>query len=251
MNWSPPEFSSSGFNEKAVRPVECLKEGWSQIKNRYWLFLGITLLGVILASMAPLGLLMGAMFCGIYICLLTHFRGGDVKFEMLFRGFDFFVPGLVAALLQMIPTVIIIVGFYILFFVGFFLSITAGVASAGQGNNPPPEAPALAFFLILAVIVIALIILMLLIHILFMFSYPLIIDRKLSGLDAVKLSMRAAWRNFGGLFLLMLLNTLLSFCGLCLCYIGAFFVMPVTFASYGIAYEQIFTTRYNKPSWNT
>ena len=37
------------------------------------------------------------------------------------------------------------------------------------------------------------------VEIFFMFAYPLVADRKLSGLDAVKLSIKAGKANFGGI----------------------------------------------------
>ena len=45
----------------------------------------------------------------------------------------------------------------------------------------------------------------LVIHSLFLFAYPLIVDRKLSGLDAIKLSYRAALQNLSGIVGLVLL----------------------------------------------
>jgi hypothetical protein len=39
---------------------------------------------------------------------------------------------------------------------------------------------------------------------------------------------------------LLLLTGLLGFCGVLLCYVGIFFVFPVTFAAMGMAYEQVF-----------
>ncbi len=35
------------FNTGVIRPVECMKEGWELIKDEYWLFLGITFVGML------------------------------------------------------------------------------------------------------------------------------------------------------------------------------------------------------------
>ena len=43
------------------------------------------------------------------------------------------------------------------------------------------------------------------VHSLFLFTYPLIADRNLSGLDAIKLSYRAALQNLSGIIGLLLL----------------------------------------------
>ena len=42
-----PETS---FNYGVVSPVECLKAGWAVIKDRYWLFVGITLVATLLGA---------------------------------------------------------------------------------------------------------------------------------------------------------------------------------------------------------
>jgi uncharacterized membrane protein len=74
----------------------------------------------------------------------------------------------------------------------------------------------------------------------FTFAYPLIVDRKLSGLNAVKLSIKAAMANFWRLLGLMLLTGLMNFIGVLLCYVGVFFVLPINFAAIAMAYEQVF-----------
>jgi hypothetical protein len=75
---------------------------------------------------------------------------------------------------------------------------------------------------------------------LFFFVYPLIVDRKLSGVEAVKLSIRAFFGNFWGVIGVMLLIQLLSMTGVLFCIIGAYMVMPVTFAMITTACGQVF-----------
>src|SRR4051812_8000247 len=97
------------YRSGAIRPLECFKSGWNSIRGQYWLFLGITLIGIILGSVVPLAIIMGPMMCGIYLCLLTRMRGGEVKFDMLFRGFDYFAPSLIVTLIQTLPLLVITV----------------------------------------------------------------------------------------------------------------------------------------------
>src|SRR5205814_702608 len=75
---------------------------------------------------------------------------------------------------------------------------------------------------------------------LFMFTYPLIVDRELSGYDALKLSARAGLANFWGLVGFILLSALMQLLGMLACYIGAIFVMPIGFAMIVVAYDQVF-----------
>ena len=62
----------------------------------------------------------------------------------------------------------------------------------------------------------------------------------MSGIDAVKLSAKAALANFWPLLGLLLLNGLIGFAGVLLCYVGIFLALPVTFAAIAVAYEQVF-----------
>ena len=95
----------SEFRAGAVSPVECLKAGWATIKDRYWLFLGMTLLAMLIGGAIPI-VLIGPMMCGLYMCLLGKMRGEPVPFDRLFKGFDYFVPGLVAAAIQTVPVLL-------------------------------------------------------------------------------------------------------------------------------------------------
>src|SRR5580765_3453574 len=100
------------FNRKAVRPVECLEGGFAAIKDQYWLFVAISLVGMLIAGVVPLGILMGPIMCGIYLTLFRHMRGGKIEFSMLFKGFDHFVESLIATLLYFIPILLVMLPFY-------------------------------------------------------------------------------------------------------------------------------------------
>src|SRR5207244_6278799 len=109
------------FRRNAVEPMECIKAGWNLIRNQYWLFVGMTAVGVMIGSVVPLGLLMGPMMCGLYLALLQTRRGQPIEFGILFKGFDCFVDSVIATLLHMIPIVVVFVPSYILFYVGLFV----------------------------------------------------------------------------------------------------------------------------------
>jgi uncharacterized membrane protein len=229
-------FDQIEFKRNAVEPIECIKAGLELIKSQYWLFLGIVLVGMIIGSIVPLGILLGPMMCGIYMALLQTRRGQPIEFGILFKGFDFFGDSLIATLLHMIPAIIIIVPAYFIFFLfyfGFF------VAMSQSGGEPNPAAM-LGFFGLVVVFWLVVMVIVIILSVVFTFSYPLIVDRRLSGLDAVKLSIRAAMANFWRLLGMLLLTSLLNFVGLLVCYVGAIFVMPIGFAAIAAAYEQVF-----------
>ncbi len=221
------------FNRGVIRPLECLKEAWELIKSQYWLFFGICAVGMLIGGAFAI-LLMGPMMCGIFYCQFQHMRGERVSFDGLFKGFDYFGQAVIATLIQAIPAVIIIVPIYLIMVVGMVASMQS---SRGRG---PDDAAAVAFFIGMIVIFLVIFLLSILLGIFFIFTFPLIVDRKLSGVEAVKTSVKAALANFGGVCGLVLLGALLTFAGVLLCYVGAFFVLPITFTAHAVAYRRVF-----------
>jgi uncharacterized membrane protein len=223
------------FRTGVIKPVECVKEGWALIKDQYWLFLGIVFVGIFVGGAVPL-VLIGPMMVGIYMCFFQRMRGEPVDFGLLFRGFDHFAQSLIAALIQMIPMVIIMVPAYIIMFA---LMIT----SMPRGGRMDPDASTSFVFTFLGfelVFVMVIVVVGIAVNIFFLFAFPLIADRGLSGLEAIKLSIKAGKANFGGILSLLLLNFAIGILGVLACYIGVFFIMPISLASYAVAYRRVF-----------
>lgn len=220
------------FRRKAVEPVECIKAGWILIKDQYWLFVGISIVGLLIGSVVPFGILLGPMMCGIYLTLFKTRRGQPVEFNDLFKGFDYFGDSLIATLLHLVPVLVVFVPSYIVFYIALFFMIP-------QNNDPNPGA-LLGFFGLFAVFWIVMMVLLIIVSVGFTFAYPLIVDRRLSGLNAVKLSIKAGMANFWQLLGMLLLNGLLSLVGVLFCYVGVFLVLPLSFAAIATAYEQVF-----------
>ena len=56
--------------------------------------------GILVGSVAPMGVLMGPMMCGIFMCFFAMMRNEQPTFSLLFQGFDVFIESLVALLVQ-------------------------------------------------------------------------------------------------------------------------------------------------------
>ena len=222
------------FRTGVIKPVECVKEAWALIKDQYWLFLGIIFVGVFIGGAVPI-VLIGPMMVGIYICLFRKMRGEPVEFGMLFKGFDHFAQSLIAALLQMIPMVIVMVPMYVIL-IGFMMT------TMPRGRMDSDESARFVFSMLGFELVFVAVIMTvaIIVTIFFMFAFPLIADRNLSGVEAVKLSIKAAKANFGGVLGLILVNVGLGMLGVLACYVGAFFVAPITMTSYAVAYRRVF-----------
>lgn len=219
------------FQTGVIRPTECFREGWELIKPHYWLMFSVTLVGMLIAGIVPFGILLGAMYCGIYYCMLQLMHGRKPEFGDLFKGFNYFLPALIATLIFIIPIVIFTLITWISMF-GFLFSMDRG------GRIDESAIFALYGILIVECLIFAIVISC--IHAFIMFTYPLIIERNMSGGDAFKLSARAAWANIGGVVGLILLEILIGFIGYLACGIGLYFTFPIMFAGVLVAYKKVF-----------
>ena len=224
------------FKRQVVEPVQCLKNGWELVKDQYWLFVGMCFIGLLIGGAVPLGILLGPMMCGLYLSFFKKRRGEPIEFGTLFKGFDFFGPSLIATLLHMLPIVAIVVPAYFI----FYISMVVGMMASTQSGGDPNPAAMFGVMGAFAVFWLFVIIIVIIISIGFTFAYPLIVDRKLQGFDAVKLSFKGAMANFWRLLGMSILAGLLSLCGALLCYVGVFLVFPITYAAIACAYEQVF-----------
>jgi len=226
------------FQSKAIKPMECLKGGWALVKPRYWRALGVCVLGLFIATLAPFDILMGPMLCGIYICLLAAMDERNFELGDLFKGFDYFLQSFLAsmfflgtALLLIIPIVVIQV----------FLMVTLILHGGGAAGGSVPGFPGgIAGVLLFVLFILVILVFLMLIGVFLQFTFPLIVERKLGAWDAIKTSFRGAKANFGRLFILYLLLMLLSLGAMLFCYVGVFFVVPISFAACALAYRQVF-----------
>jgi hypothetical protein len=224
------------FRTGVIKGGEFIKEGWSLIKDQYWLFLGIVFVGVFVGGAVPI-VLIGPMMVGIYLCFFRKMRGEPVEFGMLFKGFDYFAQSLIAALIQMIPMIVVMVPLYIIMFAFMVTSMPRG------GGRMDPDETSRFIFTFLGfelVFVTVILTVAIIVSLFFLFAFPLIADRNLSGVEATKLSIKAARANFGGILGLVLMNVGLGILGVLCCYVGALLVAPVSLASYAIAYRRVF-----------
>lgn len=231
------------FERGAIRASECISDAWELIKDDYWLFFGMVILGTVLIGCIPCVnvFVAGPFMVGIYIALGTKHRGGRPTFEQLFKGFEKFVPAMVIGLIINIPAII-----------STIVQYSANVAEIvmkerGRGANffaasDPDFSPALAGGLLLLIGVIAVLWIFFAVawHITFMFALPLISEHDLSIGEALSLSARAGWSNPGGIIVLMILEFLVMLLGLLALCIGMFFVLPVIIAANFIAYRMVF-----------
>lgn len=223
------------FNSGAVRPVDCVTEGWNLFTQNLGLLLLIGLLTILLVGCLGIVVigwfLYGPIMVGIFYVYLRQMRGEQVEFGMMFHGFKYFLPAMLVGLLMNAPSI-----------AGWFYDRAFQIAQLLALYNPNELSAGLltaiwAFSFIFKSIVILLSITA---YILLLFSFPLFAERKMGLMDTMKLSAKAGKANAGGLFLLMLLNGLIIIVGILACFVGIIFAVPLVFAANAVAYRQVF-----------
>src|SRR6185503_5035735 len=186
-------FSSTPtFQAGVVQPMACLRGGYDLVRDQYWLFVGMALVAIIVGSVVPFGILMGPMMCGLYLAMFRKHRGENVEFGILFKGFDFLGESIIATLIHVVPVVVILVPFYIVFYGALLFWLPR--------NGEPDPGALLTFFAVFFIFLILVLVLVMVISVLFTFTYPLIVDRQMKGIDAVKFAaMSIAYKQVFGI----------------------------------------------------
>jgi hypothetical protein len=221
------------FHRGAVKPLTCLQSGFALIKDQYWLFLGVSLVGLLIGGALPLGVLLGPAMCGLYLCFFARMRGERIKFDLLFKGFDYFGKSLLAGIAQTAPMFILII-------VAYLPAIALPLLLHSGGQAHADRAVLGGVFVAMFVFAIVAGLVGSLIAMLFGFSYPLIVERQMTAGEALKMSVRAVIANAGGMLGLFFLNFLIGIVLLPLCCVGVYLVSPIFLASYAVAYRSIF-----------
>lgn len=229
-------MNETQFNTGVIRPVECIKEGWELIKPNFWLLLGITIVGSLIGGFS-MYILIGAMLCGIFHCYLKQIDGKPLSFDDLWKGFQWWLPGLVVAAFIFIPMIVV----YAVMYVPIFIALA-------MGKNMS-EDELIALLIGVGIVDMVLVVIMVCFHTLLMFSFPLIADRGLGGIQAMKTSAKAVWANLSGVVGLIVCGfglIILGYLALCL---GIYFVIPIMVAGNMVAYRKVFPA-LSAPNFN-
>jgi len=81
-----------------ARSGHWISEGWLIVSGDIWMFALLAIVFSILNSAVPI-ILQGPLAIGMHMYCVKRMMGRQAEFSDLFRGFDYFIPGLVASLL--------------------------------------------------------------------------------------------------------------------------------------------------------
>lgn len=221
-------MQNTEFKTGVIRPVECFQEGWELIKDQYWLLFAVSLVGALIGG-ASMYILLGTMICGIFYCYFQKIDGKPVQFEDLFKGFSsYLIPGLIVTIFIVVPMIVV----YGLIYAPF-------IAAAIMGSRMS-ESELMTLIGGALLVDFIFIVLMVCLHTLLMFSFPLIVDRNLSGIQAMKTSAKAVWKNLKGVAGLWVVSFAINLVGMMLFCIGIYFTIPILIAGNIVAYRKVF-----------
>lgn len=220
-------MSDIQFNTGVIRPVEFMKEAWELIKPDFWLLLAIMFVGGLIAGGTIL-ILGGAMYCGIFYCYLKKVDGQPVTFDDLWKGFNWWLPGLAVAAVIFVPIIVE----YIFIYISLIGTIVAG-ANLGKGEIIGLLVGAMAIHIVILIAMVSF-------HTLLIFAFPLIVDKNLGPIAAMVTSAKAVWGNLSGVVGLIGVQIAMILLGYLACFIGVYVAIPIIIAGNMIAYRRVF-----------
>lgn len=210
---------------------------WKIYSGNFGPCLGVTLLAYLITGVLNNVPFIGALFAiPMFFCVQSQMMSGLVWYFVrqarggqatLQNAFDGFRRGFGQQALFML--------IYGLSLLAIFLpAILAAILMPGsfEKNEEPPVVFLVLLFLAIPIVAY--------LGIRWMFTGILILDKGQPALEAMKLSGRAAHRNFGMIILLFIISILLVVAGMMAVCVGLLFVAPYVVALYAHAYDQIF-----------
>ncbi len=220
-------MQNTDFQIGAIKPVEIYKEAWALMKERYWMVFGIVIVGMLIGGAVPI-ILMGPMMCGMFLCLFDLIDGRELKFEKLFKGFDYIWKSLLVSVLIFVPIFIVLFTIYI---------PMIAMAIAGPKMS---ESELIPFLIGTVIFEIVIVVVMVCFHTLIMFAYPLIVERGLTGVQAMMVSAKAVWNNLAGMAGLFGVGFVVAIVGYLMLCVGLYLVLPLIMMAQAVAFRKIF-----------
>lgn len=232
----------------AINPGDCISNAWTLVTRNFWLYIGVALVTMLLIGCIPFvgSLLFGPVLGGFYYLVLRDMRDEPVDFGMMFKGFEKFLPLMLAGLIQAAPSIIATVLQYTV----DIARIVGGGSRGGDFYQPSTD----TIFAGISAGVIVMVIILSLVGIVWSvalsFAVPLILEHDLGVADALLTSAKAALSNAGGLIVLIILEVLVVILGMIALCIGIFVAVPVVYAANVFAYRMVFPY-FDRPNINT
>ena len=216
----------------------CLSRSFDLWKANFLPLVGVTLLVTfvqLIANMIPIlgifsSIMLGGVFSGgLYYYYLGKMRGQPRELGDAFAGFSrAFVPLMLASLITFALVIAVMLPFA---GAAFVMLIKASL------HNQPPDFSSIGPAAIVGIIISFLVLFYLSVS--WIFSFPLIVDKKLGPWTAMEVSRRIVTKQWLRVFLVMLMGGILTMLGLFGFLIGILFTLPLVHGAILYAYEDL------------
>jgi hypothetical protein len=212
----------------------CISRAWELTKSNFWLVVGTTFLVLLAQSAAGaipiLGycagpILEGPLVGGLYWFYLKLARGQEAGVNDGFSGFSSQFTQLMLA--SVVSTLLM-----------YVWMLPAGIAFFVTGAQRRNDIPVLAFVLGLLALPVVLYL-----ATAWVFTLPLMVDKKYGFWDAMNVSRRVVNRQWLSVFALLIVVGLLQIIGLIALCVGIFVTLTILRGAITYAYEDIFNPR--------
>ncbi len=200
-----------------VRTGEWVSEGWGLVKSHLGVHIGVALVVAVLSGIT-LGILFGPLVCGWYLILLRQQRDDTYapQFADLWKGFEVFGHALLAFI------IVAVAGAIAGSIIGVLSSVLAYVPVIG---------PTLVTLVGAAVSIC--------LAVIFLYVFPLIIDRRMDFWNAIQRSAETTSPHFGQLIGFGIVIHVLHALGAIACGVGALLTTPVVMAAIAVSYRDM------------
>ena len=236
------------YVSSAIEPSDCIANAWELVKRRFWLYVGVGIVTMILVSFIPIVsiFLLGPVMGGFAYLVLRDMGDEPVDFGMLFKGFEKFLPLMFVGIIQAIPGIVYQGVQYASSIAELFGDSEVPDANFFQ-SAADGDSVATGFTAAFAVFLIGYALFSIVWSYALMFAIPLIVEHGMGIGDAVKLSFGAVFSNIGGLIVLGIWSTLVALLGMLALCVGLFMAIPVVYAAQVIAYRHVFQLPGSQP----
>lgn len=232
QTYTPPAYGSimptSGTSEMGrVDVADWLAKGWRIYRSDAGTF-SLSALVMFLLSLLSLGLLIGPLTAGFYRMVFKKMRGEQPQVGDLFKGMDRFWPTVFAWVIQFI----------------IFATISGPSWVVGSGSASVTSPLTAGLSLLLTPLVWSV----------FMFVYPLILERQYDTAQALEVAGRLVFSHRAVSFWVAgWILWLATVAGFFLCGVGGLVTIPLVLCAMAVAYSQFFglpPAQPTQPFWN-
>lgn len=227
-----------------IKPIELLTRSKELIGNEYWSFFLVTFIAMLIAGSVPL-ILMGPMFCGVFLAFRQKMLGRPGGMDYLFKGFDHFGNSLVATLIQFGVILLILMPFGLVIGIILMVAIVGLVESGSEELLPFVIIPVYLFSFVAYMVLLAVVLAP------FTFVFQLVADRGMTGGQACKTSWQIVKpRYFAFVWMHMVFFVISILAAMC-CVIPAYLFYPIHMGAIAVLYRDICGIQNPPPPQNT